>query len=119
MQQVDFGREQGRWIEQHGSAFVLARLARTERLHVACMYLEPGGCVGRHPTAKRQLFAVVQGEGWAAGGDGERVALRAGTAVVWDAGESHEAGTDTGLVAIVIESDLLADDPRNLGPRGG
>ena len=119
MRHIRFGRGQGRRIEQHGSDFVQARLARSDDLHVSCMYLEPGGHVGRHPASVHQLFAVVQGAGWAAGDDGERITLRIGDAVLWPRGESHEAGTDSGMVAIVVESDLLSDDPATFGPVSG
>ncbi|HET9014438.1 MAG TPA: cupin domain-containing protein [Thermomicrobiaceae bacterium] len=107
MRHVDFTPGNGRRIARYGSDFVQARLAHRDELHVSCMYLEPGGRVGRHPASVQQLFAVVQGEGWAAGDDGTRVTLRAGDAVLWEAGERHEAGTDTGLTAIVVESAAL------------
>lgn len=116
MRALSFGREHGRRIDRFDSDFVLARLARSDGVHVACMYLQPGGRVGRHPAVAPQLFAVVEGEGWAAGSDGRRVALRSGEAVLWTAGESHEAGTEVGMVAIVVETDLLSDDPATVGP---
>jgi hypothetical protein len=41
------------------------------------------------------------------GPEGERIAVAAGQAVHWDAGEEHESGTETGMTAIVVESERL------------
>ena len=77
---------------------------------VAIIHLSPGGLLGRHPAAGPQLFVVVAGSGWVAGPDGERAPVAEGDAVLWDAGEEHESGTDTGLTAMVFEA-------RSLKPR--
>jgi quercetin dioxygenase-like cupin family protein len=61
----------------------------------------------RHPAASDQLFVVVQGEGWASGGDGGEQAIAAGTAVFWPAGEEHETRTDIGMTAIVVEANAI------------
>lgn len=86
--------------------------ARVRRLapeaHVVAIEIGPGGTVGRHPAAARQLFAVLRGSGWVAGTDGARREVSAGDAVVWEAGEEHESGSDSGLTALVVESDSLA-----------
>ncbi len=50
---------------------------------------------------------VVQGEGWASGGDGSEQPIAAGTAVLWTAGEEHESRTHGGLTAIVVEAEQL------------
>ncbi|WP_091931036.1 hypothetical protein [Blastococcus sp. DSM 46786] len=63
-----------------------------------------GAVVGRHETRLWQLFAVISGEGWAAGADDVRVPLAAGDAVLWQPGELHESGSGTGMVALVVES---------------
>ena len=85
--------------------------ARVRRLaadaHVAVIEVASGGVVGRHPASSPQLFAVVRGEGWVSGGDGERVPIVAGEAVVWDPGEEHESGSDAGMTALVVEADSL------------
>jgi hypothetical protein len=36
-----------------------------------------------------------------------------GTAILWDAGEEHESGSDAGLTAIVGESERLVPHVRN------
>lgn len=82
--------------------------ARVRRLaaeaHVAVVEIRPGGAVGRHPAASRQLFAVARGSGWVAGGGGTRAPIEAGQAVLWEEGEDHESGSDDGMLAIVVEA---------------
>jgi quercetin dioxygenase-like cupin family protein len=65
---------------------------------------EAAAVLGRHETRLWQLFALVSGEGWASGTDGVRMALAAGDAVLWEPGEMHETGTDTGMVAVIVQS---------------
>jgi quercetin dioxygenase-like cupin family protein len=97
-------------IDAYGSSFALARLARSDgtALRAACFHLEPGGEVGRHRAAARQLFCVVAGDGWVAGEDGERMAISAQQAAWWDAGELHDAVARTAMTIIVLEGDNLA-----------
>ena len=62
--------------------------------------------IGRHPTQLWQLFAVVSGEGWAAGPDGHAVRLVAGDAVLFEPGEQHASGSSLGMVAVIVQSPL-------------
>lgn len=110
-----FDADLGRHITRFGSDFVISRLFHSGDLHVSCMRLRPGGLIGMHPASTPQLLAVVEGEGWIRGEDDGKTPIAAGGAVFWTAGEMHETGTDTGLVAIVIETSALADGP-SLGP---
>ena len=110
-----FDADLGRHITRFGSDFVQSRLFHSGDLHVSCMRLQPGGLIGMHPAGTPQLLAVVEGEGWIRGEDGDITPISAGGAVFWTAGEMHETGTDSGLVAIVIETGALADGPA-LGP---
>jgi quercetin dioxygenase-like cupin family protein len=64
----------------------------------------PDSVLGRHPTHLWQLFAVVSGEAWAEGSDGERVSLTPGHAVLWEPGEEHSSGSDDGMVAVIVQS---------------
>jgi quercetin dioxygenase-like cupin family protein len=75
--------------------------------HVVCLRIGAGGVLGRHPASVAQIFVVVEGEGWVSGTDGRRVAVTAGKAVYWEAGEEHESGTDSGMTAIVVEAERL------------
>jgi quercetin dioxygenase-like cupin family protein len=75
--------------------------------HVVVIEIGAGGTVGRHPAAVFQLFAVVRGSGWVSGAEGSREPIGAGEAVVWEAGEEHESGSDEGMTVLVVETDAL------------
>lgn len=85
--------------------------ARVRRLaaqaHAVVIEIGAGGVVARHPAVVSQLFVVVRGAGWVSGAEGEREPIEAGTAVVWDAGEEHESGSETGMTALVVEAESL------------
>jgi quercetin dioxygenase-like cupin family protein len=116
MRTFSFGPEAGRHVDRYGSDFRLSRLVHTAGIHVACMYLAPGGLVGYHPAGKYQLFAVIEGDGWVRGEGAERVPIRVGQAAFWEPGERHEAGTAVGMTAIVVETEALGGDPAAIGP---
>jgi mannose-6-phosphate isomerase-like protein (cupin superfamily) len=71
------------------------------------MHLGPSGVLGSHPAAKAQLFCIVVGEGKVSDDDGNVVAIHAGQAALWEAGEVHETTTRRGLTAIIIEVDAI------------
>lgn len=90
----------------HGS--ISARVRRLAAdAHVVVIEIGRGGVVGRHPAGVAQLFAVVSGTGWVSGGDGAPEPIGAGEAVLWDAGEEHESGSDEGMTALVVEAESL------------
>lgn len=93
----------------------LARVDPGPAIRVSVMHLAAGGAVGYHQAGPPQLFAVVQGAGWARGAGPERLPLAAGQAAFWEASEWHAAGTESGLMAIVVESEAL-DPARWLSP---
>ena len=78
--------------------------------HVYCVRFEAGGRIGRHEAGFDQLFLVVQGEGWAEGGDGERVTLSAGQGARFEKGEPHAKGSDVGMTAIMVQVSALDRD---------
>ena len=108
MRLFDFDRSVAKHhIEQFGSNFDIAPLTGTDvqgRLH--CFHIQPGGIIGRHVTVVEQLFCVVSGEGWVSGSDDVRTPIRAWQAALWSSGEDHAAGTDSGLVAMVLEGNF-------------
>ena len=65
--------------------------------------------LGRHTQslAADQLFVVVQGSGWVRGEEAERTVIEPGTAAFWTAEEWHESGSETGMMAIVVEGNAL------------
>jgi quercetin dioxygenase-like cupin family protein len=75
--------------------------------HVVVIEVEAGGLVGRHPAASAQLFVVVRGSGWVSGADSLRRQISAGEAVLWEAGEEHESGSDEGMTVLVVEADKV------------
>lgn len=77
------------------------------RAHVYCLYFGAGGRIGEHRAGFGQLFLVVEGAGWAAGGDGRRVPLRAGQGAYFEAGELHSKGSETGMTVIMVQTDAL------------
>jgi len=92
-------------VGRFGSDFRMAPLVGSADggVRVTVVHLPAGGLVGRHPAASRQLFAVVAGTGRVAGGDGVERELGPGYGAVWEAGEEHEASSDEGLTAVVVE----------------
>jgi quercetin dioxygenase-like cupin family protein len=104
-----FDAEAGHTIEVYDSLnVVLSPMVRTvEPAKVSCFYLGPSGMVGYHQATVPQLLAVVQGEGWVRGQDSDKRSIVAGQAAYWTEGEWHESGTETGMTAVVIESESL------------
>jgi quercetin dioxygenase-like cupin family protein len=74
---------------------------------VGCIHFDSEGVVGMHPATMPQLFFVIEGAGWVRVEGDEKVSVSKGTAVFLEAGEQHESWTETGMVAIVIESPTL------------
>lgn len=104
MQVVRFDEEVSVPISEFGSRFRLGPLTGIDsRGPVQILHLPAGGLIGRHVTPSRQMLAVVSGTGWAEGGDRVRRELRPGYGVVWEPGEEHEAGTETGFSAVCVQ----------------
>ncbi|HZC06681.1 MAG TPA: hypothetical protein VE338_13680 [Ktedonobacterales bacterium] len=116
MRRYAFDADAGRPITDFGSVgLIITPIMRgAGAVQVVAMWLAPDGAIGRHPASGGQLFLVTQGEGWVEGGDGLRREIHAGQAASWDDGESHAAGSDMGMAALVIEGDAL--DPALLRP---
>ncbi|MBI4758256.1 MAG: cupin [Chloroflexi bacterium] len=111
-----FDPKVGRKIENFGSTnFVLSGIVHLRPdARISCIHLSSNGIVGYHQAVTPQLFLVVQGAGWVRGETSDRIAITVGQAAFWEKGEWHESGTNTGLMAIVIESELL--DPSEFMP---
>ena len=106
MEMYSFGRDDGHSVDRYGSDFVLAPLTDPNgRARAACAHLRAGDSVGEHEAATGQLFCVVSGSGWVSGHDRQRVAITTNQAVFWSQGETHAAGTDVGMTAIILEGD--------------
>ena len=108
MQIYRFDRESGKHITKFDSDFVMSRIIQTsENAHVGCMHLPVNGVVGYHEAVSPQLMVIVSGAGQVRSGHNSAVHVKAGEAVFWEKGEWHETKTETGLMAIVIESEVL------------
>jgi GrpB-like predicted nucleotidyltransferase (UPF0157 family) len=91
-------------ISQFGSSFAIGPITGPDsNVQVQIIHVGPGGLIGRHIAPVRQFLAVLAGSGWGSGADGKHRTLRAGYGALWEQGEEHEAGTDTGLTAASIE----------------
>jgi quercetin dioxygenase-like cupin family protein len=105
--ELDDGR--AREVADFGSErFTVTPMAQVARGVVTCLRLGPGGRIGRHATVRPQLFLVVAGNALVSGEDGTEHALKPGHAALWDAGESHETRSLSGMMALVVEGDVRA-----------
>ncbi len=71
------------------------------------MHLENNGVIGYHQAIVPQLLLIVNGEGYVRNEIEDYYKIQAGDAVFWKKDEWHETKTDSGLTAIVIESEEL------------
>jgi quercetin dioxygenase-like cupin family protein len=76
--------------------------------HAYVLYFQPGGEIGPHEASFGQLFFAASGNGWVAGGDGERLPLAEGQAAFIHRGEIHSKGSETGLMALMVQVRNLA-----------
>lgn len=108
MKIFQFDKNHAKWIGGYGSDFHMSKiLVHDEGVHVGCMFLDAGGKIGYHETVVPQLLFVIQGAGSVIGSEEVKVQLKAGQAAFWEKGEGHETVTETGMTAIVIESEGL------------
>jgi quercetin dioxygenase-like cupin family protein len=109
MRVIEFARNNAQPIELFGSSSAASVHLVDGRgeAHVYCVYFEPGGSIGEHPTGFGQLLVVMDGSGWVAGADGSRVALSAGQAVIFEKGERHSKGSEVGMTALMVQLSTL------------
>lgn len=72
--------------------------------HAYAIHFIPGGMIGPHPAGFDQLFLPLQGTGWVAGSDGVRHAVGPFRGAFVPKGEVHAKGSDTGMVALMVQS---------------
>jgi hypothetical protein len=108
MEIYQFQKEEGKKITKFNSDFIMSRITQTQKAaHIGCMYLDEKGVIGYHQAVVPQLLLIVNGEGFVRGETDEFIKVYTGQAVFWKKDEWHETKTDTGLTAIVIESEEL------------
>jgi quercetin dioxygenase-like cupin family protein len=76
-------------------------------IQAAIFRIAPGGRLRRHPATFPQVLAVLEGSGEVSGANCVDEAIEAGEAVFWHQGEEHEARSEAGLTALVIEGESL------------
>ena len=112
---LKFGREQADPIARFGSvrASSSALGSGTGPTHVYSVYLDQNSEIGPHPTGFCQLFLVVNGSGWVASENGERVEVVAGEGAYFEKGELHSKGSVSGMHAIMVQVDEMhsPEDP--------
>jgi GrpB-like predicted nucleotidyltransferase (UPF0157 family)/quercetin dioxygenase-like cupin family protein len=104
MRLVRFDEEVSIPVSKFGSRFRVGPLTGEDSsVRVEVIHLPPGGLVGRHGAPVQELFAVLAGDGWVSGDDGQRRAIGPGYAALWEPVEVREASSDEGLTAVRIE----------------
>lgn len=107
MRVLDLAALPHRPIEGNGSkGFSVGAFGISADAHLIAVSLAPGGTIGRHPAAGRQLLLVLSGEAEVAGAEGDVRLLTAGLAAVWEPGESHETRSPRGMSGLIVEGDL-------------
>ncbi|WP_145330353.1 cupin [Paenibacillus xylanexedens] len=103
-----FDQDSGKQITKFDSNFVMSRIIQTSgNAHIGCMHLPVNGVVGYHQAVSPQLMLIMTGAGQVRSGNDDFIEIKAGEAVFWENGEWHETVSETGLTAIVIESEEL------------
>jgi quercetin dioxygenase-like cupin family protein len=103
-----FNKETGRDINKFKSNFIMSRILQLSgQCTIGCAYLECEGIIGYHQAPVPQFLLIVNGEGWVRGSDNISHVVKQGDAVFWEQDEWHETRTDSGLTAIIIESEVL------------
>lgn len=106
---LHFGKDQAKAIEAYESfgAYSSELAHGNGEVHTYVIHFRPGGAVGPHPAGFDQVFLVVQGSGWVAGSDGVRHSVVEGCAAFVPTGELHSKGSETGMLAVMIQASNL------------
>ena len=109
MEFFEFGKERAKEISNYNSvsAFYSKLMKTASPTNIGFINIERGGIVGYHHAPVPQLFLVIEGEGWVEGEDKKRIMLKSGEGVFWAKDEGHISGTETGLTALVLQSEEL------------
>jgi quercetin dioxygenase-like cupin family protein len=84
--------------------------------HVHVVEIAAGGEIGPHVAGFGQLFVCLDGSGWVAAANGERVSISGGEVAYFARGELHSKGSGEGLRALIIQvRDLDVRDRSSLG----
>lgn len=100
---------EGKQIKQYGSEnFIMRKIVMPNQpAHVGVIQLEANGVIGYHSAAVPQALIIIDGKGWVKTGSDDYVTVTAGDIVLWEKGEGHETKSESGLTAIIVESEDL------------
>ena len=105
MKFYQFATEKGHHITHFQSNFFMNKVLQLNtEAQVTLMTLEEEGIIGYHQAVVPQLLVVLDGEGFVRGNSSNYTLIKKGNAVLWDKDEWHETKTNTGILALVIES---------------
>jgi len=82
--------------------------------HIHIVHIAAGGEIGPHVAGFGQLFLCLEGSGWVAAADDERISISRGQVAYVARGERHSKGSTDGLHALIIQVhdlDLCAPPP--------
>jgi quercetin dioxygenase-like cupin family protein len=82
----------------------LAEYGHNEFARVTYGAYGAGAKLGRHPTGSWQAFAILDGAGWVEGDDEIRIDVLAGDVVIWEPGEEHASGSNTGMHVCIVQT---------------
>ena len=71
--------------------------------HIHVVQIAAGGEIAPHVAGFGQLFPCLEGSGWVAAADGERVSISRGQVAYFARGERHSKGSADGLRALIIQ----------------
>lgn len=74
-----------------------------EHVRVDVAVIEAGASLPKHPAGREQVFFVVSGAGRVAADDDVEHPVRAGSLVVWSAGEAHTSWADTRMTVVIVQ----------------
>lgn len=71
--------------------------------HIHIVHIAAGGEIGPHVTGFGQLFFCLDGSGWVASADGQRVSISCGQVAYFARGEQHSKGSAEGRRTLIIQ----------------
>jgi len=78
--------------------------------HFYVLRFEPGSAIGEHKTGFGQLLIVLEGSGWVEQA-GHRRDIGQGFAAIFECGVMHAKGSDSGMLALMVQVENLAMAP--------
>ncbi|TDL38288.1 cupin [Macrococcoides bohemicum] len=112
MKILDIKRENAIRVDKFDSLdFYINRITNiNSKVMINIANLDSNGVIGSHKAPVNQLLIVTNGEGKVRTNTTDFIPISINQAVFFNAGEVHETRSDTGMVAIIIESPDLNYD---------